>query len=222
MEIRRGLLVQGNEKLSQAIMHYDLPAALTCPGSSKLCRKHCYALRGRFVFPQVQERLHHCFQASKRKDFPHLMVEEIKRKGSAFVLRIHCAGDFYSPAYVRKWIEVVKASPNTRFFGYTRSWAVQAIYPALCELAQLPNMQLWFSADSETGEPPELPEGVRVAWMMVEVDEAVPDVDLIFRDRPLRKNDTVRIGLNLICPHETPKGREQGTNCGHCGICWKP
>ncbi|MBP3958396.1 hypothetical protein J8F10_24365 [Gemmata sp. G18] len=217
----RNLLIQGNQKLSQAIFHWDLPAALTCPGSSELCREKCYALRRRYLFPQVQERLQYCYEVSKRKDFPTLMIEEIRRKGAAFVVRIHCAGDFFSPSYVRKWIEVVKGSPNTRFFGYSRSWRVQAIYPALCELAQQPNMRLFFSADSETGAPPELPENVRVAWMMVEEEEPIPEVDLIFRDFPLRKNSPSRIGLTLICPNEVGDHRSDEVNCGTCGFCWR-
>lgn len=217
----RGLLVAGNEKISQAIQHFDLPAALTCPGSSELCREKCYSLRGRYLFPQVQERLHHCFEMSKRKDFPKLMIEEIRRKGAAFVVRIHCSGDYYSEAYVRKWIEVIRASPNTRFYGYTRSWSVQSIYPALCELATLDNMRLWFSTDSQTGQPPEVPEGVRIAHLMVDEDESVPEVDLVFRDHPLRKDRKVLIGLSLICPHETIQGKERGVNCGVCSFCWK-
>ena len=221
MAVTRGLLVAGNDKLSQAIHHFDLPAALSCPGSSELCRAKCYALRGRYLFPQVQERLHWCFETSKRKDFPKLMTEEIHRKGAAFVVRIHCSGDYYSEAYVRKWIKVIRASPNTRFFGYTRSWSVQAIYPALCELSQLDNMRLWFSTDTQMGEPPEVPEKVRVAWMMTEEEESIPDVDLIFRDYPLRNDRRVMIGLNLICPHETPQGRERNTSCGTCGYCWR-
>lgn len=74
---------------------------------------------------------------------------------------------------------------------------------------------------SETGEPPELPERVRVAWMMVEEEEPIPDVDLVFRDYPLRNDRRVMIGLSLICPHETVQGRERQTNCGVCGFCWK-
>lgn len=217
----RSLLVQGNDKLSQAIFHWDLPAALTCPGSTELCRSRCYSLRGRYLFPQVQERLQFCYEMSKRKDFASLMIEEIRRKGAAFVCRIHCAGDYYNARYVRKWIEIVSACNTTRFFGYSRSWRVQAVYPALAELSQLPNMQLFFSTDAETGEPPELPPGVKVAHMMTDREETIPEVDLVFLDYPLRKEATERIGLTLVCPHEVGDNRLNGTNCGTCGFCWR-
>ena len=99
MEVRRALLVQGNSKLSQAIFHWDLLAGVTCPGKSTLCQEKCYALRSRYLFPQVKERLEWCHQMSRRKDFAKLMIREIRRKGAAFVVRIHCSGDFFDADY---------------------------------------------------------------------------------------------------------------------------
>jgi hypothetical protein len=212
----RPLLVAGNDKLSQAILHWDLPASLTCPGKSSLCASKCYALRSRYLFPQVQERLKWCHEMSRRDDFAQLMVKEIRRKGAAFVVRIHCSGDFYDSAYVRKWIEVVRCCPHTRFYAYTRSFRVSSIVPALAELAEMDNMRLWASADSETGYPVDLPPNVKVAWMQVEEDEDVPTVDLVFRDQPLRKDPRTRVSLSLVCPVETPQGKEREVNCGNC------
>jgi hypothetical protein len=169
----------------------------------------------------VQERLEWCFETSKRKDFAKLVIEEIRRKGSAFVVRIHCSGEFYSSAYVQKWTEIIRCSPHTRFFAYTRAWRVPSIEPSLRELAGLDNMRLLYSADRETGEPPCLPDGVRVAWMMVDEDESIPDVDLIFRDYPLRRERRPRIGLSLVCPYDQPRDREFRPNCGTCGFCWR-
>lgn len=91
----RSLLVAGNDKLSQAILHFDLPAGgVCCPGRTAVCEQWCYALGGRFVFPQVQERLHWCHAMSLRSDFARRMRQEIRRKGAAFVVRIHVSGDF--------------------------------------------------------------------------------------------------------------------------------
>ena len=134
MVVRRSLLVAGNQKLSQAILHWDLPAGVTCPAKSSLCHSRCYALRGRYRFPQVQERLKWCHEMSLRNDFASLMLKEIRRKGAAFVVRIHASGDFFDAAYVRKWIRIVRGSPNTRFYAYTRSLTIPSIAPALAEL----------------------------------------------------------------------------------------
>lgn len=221
MEVIRPLMIAGNEKLSEAIQHFGIPAGKTCPGKSKLCYSKCYARRSRYTFPQVRERLQWCYEMSKRRDFAKLLIREIRRKGAAFVVRIHTSGDFYSAAYVRKWIEVVRACPYTKFYAYTRSYRVPSIALLLAELAELPNMRLWYSADSETGLPADLPPNVQVAWMQVQKEEEVPDVDLIFRDYPLRKDEDKRIGLTLVCPVDTPAGKERGVNCGVCRWCWK-
>jgi Gene product 88 len=221
VEIVRGMLCAGNSKLGEALLHFDVPAGVTCPGKSNLCYRRCYARRNRFAYPQVRERLQWCYEMSKRRDFAKLMIQEIRRKGAAFVVRVHCAGDLYSAAYTRKWIEVIRSSPNTRFFLYSRSWRAKAIFPSLVELASLQNCRLWFSADDETGYPPEVPPGVRVAWMQVSEEEEIPDVELIFRDYPLRKERQPMIGLSLVCPHEQPVDRDRRTNCGVCGYCWK-
>ena len=149
------------------------------------------------------------------------MIKEIRRKGAAFTVRIHCSGDFYDADYVRKWIEIVRASPHTRFYAYTRSLRVPSIVPPLAELAEMDNVRLWASADSETGYPVDLPPNIRVAWLQVDEDEDVPTVDLVFRDYPLRKIKVQRVALSLICPVETPQGKERGINCGVCGICWR-
>ncbi len=221
METLRSLLVQGNEKLSQAIHHFDLPAAVTCPGRTKTCRDRCYALRNRFLYPQVQERLKWCQAMSKRRDFAKLMVQEIRRKGAAFIVRVHSSGDFYSGAYTRKWNTIARACPHTRFFAYTRSYRVPSIAPALADLAELENFRLWYSADRETGYPADLPPNVSVAWMQVDADENVPPVDLVFRDYPLRKDQRTRVSLSLVCPYDTPQGKEREITCGLCRYCWK-
>jgi len=103
--------------------------------------------------------------------------------------------------------------PHTRFFAYTRSFRVPELYPSLATLAEYDNMRLWASADSETGYPDDLPSSVKVAWMQVDRDEDVPDVDLIFRDYPLRKDRRTRIGLSMICPVDTPQGKDRHFSC---------
>jgi hypothetical protein len=86
-------------------------------------------------------------------------IQQATRKVKVF--RIHVSGDFYSAAYTRKWIQIVKALPEVQFYAYTRSWRVETIKPALEELRTLPNMQLFASMDATIDEP--APEGWRVA-----------------------------------------------------------
>src|SRR5438105_591801 len=106
----RPLLAMGNGKLGQSIFHFDLPAVSTCPGRSAVCEQMCYARRGRFLFPQVQERLRWCFEQSRRADFATRMATEIRRKGILLV-RVHVSGDFYSAQYAAKWLAVMRQCP---------------------------------------------------------------------------------------------------------------
>lgn len=212
------LLGQGNGKLGENIHTWSIPAVETCPGRSPLCETHCYAKAGFFGFPSVKETLANNLKASGRKDFAHRMVKEVARRWCR-VVRVHVAGDFYSANYARKWAEICRRCPETTFYSYTRSWRVASIVPVLEELAGLENVRLWFSADDDTGIPSDVPEGVRVAWLMDRQDGQMETVDLVFRVRHLRREPAKRIGLNLVCPVEN--GSEKSTDCGTCRLCWK-
>jgi hypothetical protein len=217
--VLRPLCVIGNEKLSPSVAHFDLPAIRTCPGRSQVCSAVCYACKNRYQYPQVQERLQWAFEQSKRRDFTDRMVDELYRKGIV-LMRWHCSGDIYSPAYARKMLEVIGRSTHTTFWAYTRSWRVQTIFPILKAISLMPNMTLWFSADTETGYPDEVPEGVRVVFMQVEEEDVMEQAELVFLDHSLRRK---RISLPLfgkVCPAETPEGKSEGVTCATCRVCF--
>ena len=123
----------------------------------------------------------------------------------------------------------MQAHPQRRFFAYTRSWTQPALLPQLIELGELPNMQLWFSEDRETGRSPYV-VGVRVAFMVTcKADEQfVPaDADLVFRDiahARLYTHAVKRLNSVLVCPHE--QGVKRGAlgkaplTCSWCQLCW--
>ena len=166
----------------------------------------------------MQERLEWAFEQSKRHDFVEKMIDEIYRKG-VLVFRWHVAGDIYSPAYAAKLFEVMKESPQCSFFLYTRSWRVGTIEPHIRSMTFLPNAKIWYSADEETGVPADVPEKVRVAWMQTEVDDEPAEANLIFRVKRLRK---MPLPLAVtVCPTETPAGKERGTTCSTCQLCWR-
>jgi hypothetical protein len=174
-------------------------------------------MTGHFLFPGVQERLEWNYRQALRADFVDRMSDEIVRKG-CIVVRLHVAGDFATPAYTRKWVKIIADSPQTTFFGYTRSWRIRSIERHLRELAELPNMRLWYSLDRQTGWPTDKPASVRLAWM--QDDETVDErADLVFRVRKLRRRELPLV--TTACPHETPEGKERGTTCGSCQFCWK-
>ncbi len=212
----RSLLSQGTDKMGATLFGWSIPAISTCPGKTSLCRHACYATHGRYVTGTVKRLMRWRLRQCRQEDFVGRMADEIFRRG-VLVCRIHVAGDFFSPEYVSKWIDVVARSPHTRFFAYTRSWRVPVIEPYLRALAALKNVRLWYSADAEAA-PSDVPEGVRVAWLQVSEEEKVAG-DLVFQVRKLR-----RLELPLavpVCPQEVPEGKARGVNCANCAWCWQ-
>jgi hypothetical protein len=212
---RQTLLREGNSKLGEGIYTFSLPAMDTCPGSSPVCRKECYALRGRMRF--LKASYNRSLEASKAPGFASRMASEIRRRFVACV-RIHVAGDFYSAAYVRAWVEVARACPGVRFFAYTRSWRIADMAAALAELALLKNVRLWYSCDRDTGVPGRVPARVRLAWMQAAADEVPPRADLVFRVMRLRRAVVKRVGLAMVCPVENGATGHR-TDCGRCRVC---
>jgi hypothetical protein len=154
------------------------------------------------------------------------MVREIGRRCGA-VVRLHVSGDFFSAAYTRKILEIVRACPGVMFYAYTRSWRSASIRPGLLYLAAEPNVRLWWSVDRDSGVPFPVPAGVKLAWMMSEPDEERTHADLIglcdlvFRTRKCRERVALKIASVTVCPVENGTPAGHAATCGACGICWK-
>lgn len=214
------MLTQGNTKFGPALIWgFSIPAVSTCPGRSKLCEKVCYADHGFFKMPTVQTSLSRNFHATKEEWFVGDIGSEIRRSDIS-VVRIHVSGDFYSSAYVDKWIAIVNRAPKTTFFAYTRSWKDEKILKRLRVLAGLPNMHLWYSEDFETGPAPNDPD-IRRGYML-EHDAyeryVHPGVDLVFRVRPVKP--AKRMNGALVCPFEQKIERKVKLTCDRCRICF--
>lgn len=216
MQKTSGLLMQGNGKLGNAIHVWSLPALDTCPGSSSVCRTACYALRHRFRFAQVQDRLRWNWEQSRRDDFVDRMVTEIRSRG-VLVLRLHVAGDFLDAEYAEKWLAIMMRSPRVRCYGYTRSWRIPSIATVLQNMASLHSMRLWYSIDAETGVPENVPPGVRLAYLQVTEGAVPPAANLVFRVPRLRALPS----LPIVCDSETVEGKATSVTCGSCARCFR-
>jgi hypothetical protein len=216
----KSLLTQGNDKLGASLIWaFSIPAVSTCPGKSKLCEKLCYATKRRFKMPQVQTAYARNLHATKEEWFTQDITSEIRLNGIS-VVRIHVSGDFYSSAYVNKWIAIAKRSPKTTFFTFTRSWHDPKLLARIRALAALPNVHMWYSEDFETGPAPSDP-GIRRAYML-EHDAyeryVPPGIDLVFRVAPSRP--AKRMQGKLVCPYEQKIERKVKLTCDRCRICF--
>lgn len=213
---RRFLLSKGSTKLGESIFGWALEAGATCPGKTPTCSHWCYASHGRFCTEQMKARNAWRLGQAKKAGFVDRVCDEIFRRG-VLILRVHVGGDFFSPKYTQKWIEIAARNPNVKMFAYSRSWRVEKVRPLLYAWGALPNVRLWLSADRDA-YPKNVPQGVRVAYMQV-AEEDAPRGDLTFQVRRLRK-------LSLptappICGQETVQGKRQGVNCSNCSVCWQ-
>jgi hypothetical protein len=147
------------------------------------------------------------------------------------LLRLHSVGDFYSAAYIRKWVQILQAVPKVRAWAYTRSWRLPELLTELKQLAMLTNMTLQFSCDVETGLPPVV-EGVKVNFLQVE-REVMPDragrITLVWRTRTKGRKPMNRLALPLapvnapalVCPNYQGTGASGGhkITCQQCQFC---
>jgi len=113
-------------KNNAKIFNFSIPAYKTKSGKSTCpfaggCQKYCYAQKGNYTrFPIVQELMEQKYKISKTNNFIPLMNEEIKKKKATHI-RIHDSGDFYSPQYLQKWVDIATQNTNVIFYAYTKS-----------------------------------------------------------------------------------------------------
>ena len=210
-------LLPGNEKLGTSVWQFSLPAIETCPGKSKLCSALCYACKGRYRTGGVAGRLAENDRMRMEDDWTRRVISQIFASRIREV-RIHPSGDFDTVAYIDQWIEIVRKSPKTTFWAYTRSWRIPELRARLSVLSRLPNMALWFSCDHETGAPPKL-KRVKRAYMSVnDADSPRFKVDMVFRVQRYTKQ--VRMGGVLVCPVERHAEIKTKTTCQQCQLCF--
>lgn len=221
LEARAGFkpfVPRGNSKLGPKIKSFSLPAVTTCPGRSGLCEKECYAnqKQSTFMFPSVKRCYARNYKKSLRKDFADILIRNLKRRRHPLV-RLHVSGDFYSAEYAAKWLKIVAASPHVTFWVYTRSWVIPEILPILYQLADLPNIQVWFSKDREMPHMNLEHPNVRWAYMMVDDKDTPIGPHLYFRLPQHRETVIKQVYGTLVCPVEN--GVTHST-CQKCGLCF--
>lgn len=130
------LLGTGNTKLKNTAKHFgikifnfSIPAGndkasgkITCPYAGS-CLSLCYAKKGMYRFGNVERALSKRYEATKEENFVQRITEELTKvkKGKQIYVRIHDSGDFYSPQYFAKWVQIAEQNRDIRFYAYTKS-----------------------------------------------------------------------------------------------------
>ena len=116
-------LKKTSKSLGLRVFNFGIPAyksasgKLTCPFADA-CVKFCYAKKGAYIWSNVQPAFEKRYQLSKTDDFVNKMNQEIAKKRPDYV-RVHDSGDYYSRAYLDKWLAVAIHNPHVRFYSYT-------------------------------------------------------------------------------------------------------
>lgn len=116
-------LKKTSKELGLRVFNFGLPAyksqsgKLTCPMAQE-CIKFCYARKGAYIWSNVKPAFEKRYELSKTDQFVDAMNAEIAKKRPDYV-RVHDSGDYYSRAYLKKWIEIAIHNPEVKFYSYT-------------------------------------------------------------------------------------------------------
>jgi len=116
-------LKKTSKALGLRVFNFGIPAyksasgKLTCPMADE-CVKFCYAKKGAYIWSNVQPAFENRYELSKTNYFVGAMNKEIERKKPDYV-RVHDSGDYYSKAYLQKWIQIAIHNPDVKFYSYT-------------------------------------------------------------------------------------------------------
>ncbi len=187
-----------------------------------VCVEICYVNSNRQSWKGSRVRRKVYYVLSRSANFADNMIASLKGL-HVVAVRIHDAGDFFSVLYILKWIRIIRACPDIKFFAYTRAWVVAELVPALARLAAERNMTLLLSfAYSMLNDiPPELAHLPRT-WVATNDNDIPPaylQIDLVFRNlrNGLTRLEDLRHFGAMCCPAETGWGE---TTCDKCKFCW--
>jgi hypothetical protein len=212
-------LVTPNGKQASIANTFGLPAgkAYSCPGATSVCESVCYAGKLEKVFPTVKKNLLHNWALLKDANgetmvrlldemIVDFVADCVKRK-APMLFRIHWDGDFFNDTYAYAWKVVIDKHPDIQFWVYTR------VKSAALILKDVPNLSLYFSADSEnvkTAVDLKINSGVRMAYLAKNFAIGQADVKEM-TGRPAAK-----------CPEnnkQIPLISTNGSACVSCSLC---
>ncbi len=178
---------------------YSLPAK-ECKVGSKLREvkgstcSGCYAMKGRYVFPNVQNALYRRLESITKPLWIAAMSEILNRKGNEY-FRWHDSGDLQSVEHFAAICEVAENTPTIKHWLPTREYGI--VQDFVNSGGIIPeNLNVRFSAHMIGGNVPKFP---RLANLVT--------ISTVTKDTEYENA--------YSCP-----ARFQDNNCGDCRACW--
>ena len=117
----------------------DLLSGYSCPFAEKCLSRAIVMSNGKRIIKDGKNTEFRCFSASQEAQYTDtfnlrkhnfdalryadnmdlLLMNSLPE--DAGIVRIHVAGDFFSPEYMQAWWLTASENPNTLFYGYTKS-----------------------------------------------------------------------------------------------------
>ena len=193
-------------QLLDAVGGFSAPSKMPCHGYSipaKHCKTGrkmrkvensicsiCYALKGRYSFPNVQNALERRFKTIKGRKWVSDMVAAITAVERSGFFRWHDSGDLQSVSHFARICEIARQTPTVRHWLPTREYAMVREY-------------------LDKGNT--IPENLTVRFSALMVDGPAPE--------SLAKRCGVQVSGACESAFSCPSSR-QGNVCGDCRACW--
>ena len=158
---------------------------------------NCYALKGRYMFPMVQDALERRYKAweSNREQWVDAMIYIMHNKKHIVDtghFRWFDSGDIQGWDMLKDMNTVAWASPHIRFWLPTKEYKLIKDY----DIDVAPNLVIRVSAPN--------------------VDKGFTDVKGNFKYiSTVYNKDTLHMAMGHVCP-----ASKQGNECGSCRACW--
>ena len=174
---------------------YSIPAS-RCKTGRKMRKVQgsicaiCYALKGRYGFPNVQNALERRYKTIKGKRWVSDMVAAITRVEQSGFFRWHDSGDVQSVSHFKKICAIARLTPNVKYWLPTRE------YGMVREFIEKGGI---------------IPDNLTVRFSALMVDGPAPET--------LAKRLGVQVSGACASAFTCPASK-QGNVCGSCRACW--
>jgi hypothetical protein len=163
---------------------------------NSVCSK-CYALKGRYVFSNVQNALERRFSNLDHPQWVEAMAWLINNVEKSGFFRWHDSGDIQSVEHLNKIAEVCRLTPNVQHWLPTREYIGEAGNKGI--------VQQWFAS----GACPPSNLTIRLSALML---EGQPPTSIAAR-YSLTTSGVSKVGFTCPAP-------SQGNKCADCRACW--
>ena len=174
---------------------YSIPASRCKTGrkmrkvANSICAI-CYALKGRYAFPNVQNALERRFKTIKGKRWVSDMVNAINRVEQSGYFRWHDSGDLQNLSHFGNICAIARLTPSIKYWLPTRE------YGMVREFIEKGGI---------------IPDNLTVRFSALMVDGPAPET--------LAKRCGVQVSGACASAFTCPASK-QGNVCGTCRACW--